>query len=126
LDQYGHPSYEYLGKKAKDARRGGSTRLPLLVAAQGAYNSRHSPRWPRGSGQQSSGDRQEDGEDRPACGVSPTDQGKETELAVLYLIGTLPQGKIGVGWRMVQDAMGERGSLESALMLMELDGGRRR
>ena len=29
-------------------------------------------------------------------------QGRETALAALYLTGTLPQGRIGIGWRTVQ------------------------
>jgi DNA ligase 1 len=32
---------------------------------------------------------------------------RETELAALYLTGTLPQGRIGVGWRTVQGAFEE-------------------
>ena len=28
--------------------------------------------------------------------------GRETELVALYLSGTLPQGRIGVGWRTIQ------------------------
>ena len=31
-------------------------------------------------------------------------QGRETGLAALYLTGTLPQGRIGIGWRTVQSA----------------------
>lgn len=33
-------------------------------------------------------------------------QGRETELLALYLCGTLPQGRIGVGWRTFQALMG--------------------
>jgi DNA ligase-1 len=32
-------------------------------------------------------------------------QGRETELAALYLCGTLPQGRLGVGWRTLQAVM---------------------
>ena len=31
--------------------------------------------------------------------------GHETALAALYLTGSLPQGKIGVGWNILQQAM---------------------
>ncbi len=34
-------------------------------------------------------------------------KGHETELAALYLCGSLPQGKIGVGWAVLQKAMAE-------------------
>ena len=34
-------------------------------------------------------------------------QGHETELAALYLTGTLPQGRIGLGWRTLQSAVPE-------------------
>ena len=33
--------------------------------------------------------------------------GYETQLAALYLCGSLPQGKIGVGWAVLQKAMAE-------------------
>ena len=36
--------------------------------------------------------------------------GRETELATLHLSGSLPQGRIGVGWRMIQEAMLGSGS----------------
>ena len=48
-------------------------------------------------------------------------QGRETELAALYLSGLLPQGKIGVGWRLIQDAMVEGEAVGHALTLNELD-----
>src|SRR3989442_2495356 len=32
-------------------------------------------------------------------------RGREAELAALYLTGTLPQGRIGLGWRSLQSAM---------------------
>ncbi|HEX2055490.1 MAG TPA: ATP-dependent DNA ligase [Nitrospiraceae bacterium] len=46
---------------------------------------------------------------------------RETELAALYLSGLLPQGRIGIGWRLIEDAMvpGER--IGDALSLRELD-----
>ena len=34
-------------------------------------------------------------------------RGREAELAPLYLTGTLPQGRIGLGWRTLQPAMTE-------------------
>ena len=43
--------------------------------------------------------------------------GTETELAALYLAGLLPQGKIGVGWRLIQDAMTEGPTAGEALSL---------
>ena len=43
--------------------------------------------------------------------------GNETELAALYLSGLLPQGKIGVGWRLIQDAMVEGPAAGEALSL---------
>ncbi len=48
-------------------------------------------------------------------------RGKDTELAALYLSGTLPQGKIGVGWRMVQEAMVEGPSSPEPLTLTDVD-----
>jgi DNA ligase-1 len=38
--------------------------------------------------------------------LRPT-RGRETELAALYLTGTLPQGRIGLGWRTLQSAATE-------------------
>ncbi|MGQ0811734.1 MAG: ATP-dependent DNA ligase [Nitrospiraceae bacterium] len=48
-------------------------------------------------------------------------RGKETELAALYLTGTLPQGKIGVGWRMIEAAMNTEALSDVTLTLMEMD-----
>ena len=48
-------------------------------------------------------------------------RGKETELAALYLSGTLPPGKIGVGWAMIRAAMIEDPPAGAALTLAELD-----
>ncbi len=48
-------------------------------------------------------------------------QGKETNLAALYLSGSLRQGKIGVGWRMIQAAMSDAAGSEPTLTLMEVD-----
>ncbi len=55
---------------------------------------------------------------RPGSGRS---QGKETELAGLYLSGALPQGKLGVGWRMIQNAMVEGASSGEPLTLADVD-----
>ena len=47
--------------------------------------------------------------------------GKETELAALYLSGSLPQGKIGIGWRMIEEAMPEALSSGEKPTLLEID-----
>jgi len=49
-------------------------------------------------------------------------QGRETELAASYLSGTLPQGRIGVGWRMIQGAMIETPASGPPLRLLDVDG----
>jgi len=46
---------------------------------------------------------------------------RETELAALYLTGTLPQGRIGVGWRTLQPAMPSGPSVGEPLTLAHLD-----
>jgi ATP-dependent DNA ligase I len=48
-------------------------------------------------------------------------RGKETELASLYLCGTLPQGKVGVGWHMIQEATLKGPSSGEPLTLTEMD-----
>jgi DNA ligase-1 len=48
-------------------------------------------------------------------------QGRETELAALYLSGLLPQGRIGIGWRLIQDAMVEGDPAGDGLTVTELD-----
>ncbi|MEX5217268.1 MAG: ATP-dependent DNA ligase [Nitrospiraceae bacterium] len=48
-------------------------------------------------------------------------QGRETELAALYLSGLLPQGKIGVGWRLIQEAMVQGDPMGNGLTLSEVD-----
>jgi DNA ligase-1 len=45
---------------------------------------------------------------------------RETELAALYLTGSLPQGKIGLGWSLLQQAMGES-ETSDALTLADVD-----
>ena len=32
-------------------------------------------------------------------------QGPETALAAMYLSGSLPQGKIGIGWNLIQQSL---------------------
>ena len=48
-------------------------------------------------------------------------QGKETELAGLYLSGSLPQGKIGIGWRIIEAALAEGPPPGEPLTLLVLD-----
>jgi ATP-dependent DNA ligase I len=48
-------------------------------------------------------------------------RGKEAELAALYLSGTLPQGRIGIGWRMIEQAMVETSPSGMPLTLTEID-----
>jgi DNA ligase-1 len=50
-------------------------------------------------------------------------RGRETELAALYLTGTLPQGRIGVGWRTLQPAMPSGEAIGPPLTLAGLDEG---
>jgi DNA ligase-1 len=47
--------------------------------------------------------------------------GRETELAAYYLAGTLPQGRIGVGWRMIEDALTDVTTTGEPLSLAHLD-----
>jgi DNA ligase-1 len=46
---------------------------------------------------------------------------RETALAALYLCGTLPQGRIGVGWRSVETALAEPASAGEPLTLADVD-----
>lgn len=48
-------------------------------------------------------------------------QARETELAALYLCGSLPQGKIGVGWAVLQKVMAEGPAVGERLSLSEVD-----
>jgi DNA ligase 1 len=48
-------------------------------------------------------------------------RGRETELAALYLSGSLPQGKIGVGWRMIEAAISDNSPKGTSLTLLEID-----
>jgi DNA ligase-1 len=47
--------------------------------------------------------------------------GRETELAALYLAGTLPQGRIGFGWRTIEAALTDRPAGGLPLTLAEID-----
>ena len=46
---------------------------------------------------------------------------RETELAALYLTGTLPQGRIGVGWRTLQPALPSGPAVGEPLTLARVD-----
>src|SRR5688500_7096612 len=48
-------------------------------------------------------------------------QGKEAELAALYLTGTLPQGRIGLGWRTLQPAVPLADATGDPLTLLDVD-----
>lgn len=48
-------------------------------------------------------------------------KGHETQLAALYLCGALPQGKIGVGWSVLQKAMAEGPAIGERLSLSDVD-----
>jgi DNA ligase-1 len=46
---------------------------------------------------------------------------RETELAALFLSGSLSQGKIGVGWRMIEAAISGNSPKGTSLTLLEVD-----
>ncbi len=48
-------------------------------------------------------------------------RGHETELAALYLTGTLPQGRIGVGWKTLQPALPTGPAVGTPLTLAAVD-----
>jgi len=48
-------------------------------------------------------------------------RGREAELAALYLSGTLPQGRIGVGWRTLQGVHGDEPRTGEPLALADVD-----
>ena len=48
-------------------------------------------------------------------------RGRETELLALYLTGTLPQGRIGVGWRTLEPAMPSGPAVGEPLTLARVD-----
>src|SRR5687767_6435559 len=47
--------------------------------------------------------------------------GPETVLAALYLSGSLPQGKIGIGWNLIQKAMQDASDAGKPLTLVDVD-----
>ncbi|HXY41503.1 MAG TPA: ATP-dependent DNA ligase [Vicinamibacteria bacterium] len=48
---------------------------------------------------------------------------RETELVALYLTGSLPQGRIGLGWRTIQPALPTGPAVGEPLTLLALDEG---
>jgi DNA ligase-1 len=48
-------------------------------------------------------------------------RGRETGLAALYLTGTLPQGRIGVGWRTLEPVVGQGPAAGDPLTLLDVD-----
>jgi DNA ligase-1 len=48
-------------------------------------------------------------------------RGREAELLASYLTGTLPQGRIGIGWRTLQAAMPEGPATGPPLSLLDVD-----
>ena len=47
--------------------------------------------------------------------------GRDTELVALYLTGTVPQGRVGIGWRTIQSAMPGGDPAGEAPTLVEVD-----
>jgi ATP-dependent DNA ligase I len=48
-------------------------------------------------------------------------RGRETVLAALYLSGSLPQGKIGIGWNLIQKSMHQASGSREPLTLTDVD-----
>jgi DNA ligase-1 len=48
-------------------------------------------------------------------------QGNDIELVAHYLVGTLPQGKIGIGWRIIEQASKDLRLADSGLALHQID-----
>jgi len=48
-------------------------------------------------------------------------KGRDTELSALYLTSTLPQGRIGFGWRTIETALLDRPPEGAPLILAEID-----
>ena len=48
-------------------------------------------------------------------------QGKDIELVAHYLVGTLPQGRIGIGWRIIEQASADLRVADSSLSLHQID-----
>jgi len=55
------------------------------------------------------------------AGLLRETRGKEAELVALYLSGALPQGRIGVGWRVIQAATTDAPPSGPPLRLVEVD-----
>lgn len=48
-------------------------------------------------------------------------QGDDIELVAHYLVGTLPQGRIGIGWRIIEQASADLLVADSSLSLRQID-----
>ena len=48
-------------------------------------------------------------------------QGRDIELLALYLVGTLPQGRIGIGWRAIEQASADLPVADASLSLHQID-----
>src|SRR5262245_15066368 len=48
-------------------------------------------------------------------------QGRDIELVALYLVGTLPQGRIGIGWRIIEQASADLSAADASLSLHQID-----
>ena len=48
-------------------------------------------------------------------------QGRDIELVALYLVGTLPQGRIGIGWRIIEQASADLPVANASLSLHQID-----
>ena len=48
-------------------------------------------------------------------------RGHDTVLTALYLSGSVPQGKIGIGWNLIQQAAQETGTAAEPLTLSDVD-----
>jgi DNA ligase-1 len=48
-------------------------------------------------------------------------QGRDIELLALYLVGTLPQGRIGIGWRTIEQASADLPVAAASLSLHQID-----
>jgi DNA ligase-1 len=48
-------------------------------------------------------------------------QGRDIELVALYLVGTLPQGRIGIGWRIIEPASADLSVADTGLSLYQID-----
>lgn len=47
---------------------------------------------------------------------------EEIVLAANYLSGRLPQGRLGIGWKMIEQSLRDLGSMSSGLSLVQLSG----